>query len=397
MPALDFPRRTWIEIDLDALAANYRTARALAAPCARVMAVLKANAYGHGAVRVARRLAAEGADFFAVSCVREALQLRAGGIEAAVLVLGALEEPLLGQALRAGLTLTVCGVQEARAVAQAAALRGEPVSVHIKIDAGFHRLGLPAEAPDTPAAVREICGLPYLFVEGLYAHLSLRDPADDAAQAARVQALCETLRGMRCAPPMLHLVDSIGLVRYPQWHFDAVRVGALLYGVRPARSEGAPFACLPTLRFMTTITRLHWAPEGACVGYDEDHPLRRPTLVATLPAGYGDGYPRAMGGRASVSIRGCLAPVLGWVCMDQMMADVTDVPGVAAGDPVALLGEGVSLADYAAWARTNRNGALATLSQRPQRVYFAGGEAVAVDDALLGGGGHCPHLSAATD
>ncbi len=387
MEALPFMRnaRSWIEIDLDAIAANYRTAREVSAPCARVCAVLKADAYGHGAARVARRLVAEGADFFAVSCVREGLALRRAGIAGTVLVMGALETARLSEALAEGLTLTLGSAEEARTLSEAAAVHAGPVGAHIKIDAGFHRLGLPIGDPKTVQRIQEIYFLPYLSVEGIYAHLPLRSAEEDAAQAARMHALCTELQARHCAPPLLHLVDSIGLVRYPQWHHNLVRIGALLFGAGPLDAV-AP-KTRPTLRFCTAITRLHWAEAGECVGYDDAHPLSRATRIATLSVGYGDGYPRAMGdgsGRALVSIRGRRAPVLGRVCMDQCMVDVTDIPGVALGDEAELFGRAISLAEYAAWADTNRNEAMVRLSRRPPRAYYAAGELIAVEDALLG-------------
>lgn len=378
-----FPRRTWIEIDLDALIANYRTTRALAAPCTRIAVVLKANAYGHGALRVAQCLSAEGADFFAVSCVREGLQLRHAGIAGSILVMGLAEPELLRDALAAKLIFTIGSMEDAQRLSAVALAYGQPASAHLKIDGGFHRLGLPIDEPDLESHIEAIYRVPYVLVEGLYAHLPLRSPQEDAKQAEAIHALWTRLQQRQCAPDLLHLVDSIGLVRYPQWHHDMARVGALLYGVRPSRSEGMPFDCLPTLRFCTTIARLHWADAGAYIGYDDAHPLPQRTRIATLPVGYGDGYPRAMSGTGYVSIRTGRAQVLGLVCMDQMMVDVTDIPNVSLGDEVELLGPSIDLLTYAAWANTNRNDALARLTLRPQRVYLRHGAIEAVDDALL--------------
>ncbi len=374
--------RTWIEVDLDAVAANYATARALAGPDAGVICVLKGDAYGHGAVPVARRLAEAGAEHFAVSCVREGLELRAAGIGGSILVMGLAEDALLPRAVAAGLALTVDTVEGAQRAAQAALAANTTVVLHAKVDAGFHRLGFDARDAETPGRIVAVAVLPGARLEGLYAHLSLRTTEDDAAQAARLHAVHAALRELGCAPS-LHLLDSIGLVRYPQWRHQGVRVGALLLGARPSRSDHLPFACLPTLRFCSTVTRVHWAERGEYVGYAEERPLQRRTCVATLPVGYADGYPRAMSGVASVSVRGQRAPVLGLVCMDQMMIDVTDVPGIEPGDVADLLGGDISLMEYATWAGSNRNECMARLTRRPPRVYRSGGEVVAVRDALL--------------
>ena len=371
--------RAWLEIDFDALQANFRTACALAAP-AQVYAVLKADAYGHGAVPVARALQDAGADLFAVACVREGLALRRAGIRGEILVMGALERPLLPRALAAHLTLSLGSLADAQALNAAAAQAVPPACAHIKIDTGFHRLGLDASLPGIVDTIAAMATLPLLRLEGLYAHLSLRTAQDDAQAALRLRTLWEALRLRGCAPPTLHLLDSIGLVRYPQWRFDRVRVGAFLYGVRPSRSQHQSFACLPTLALRALVTRVHDAPAGAYVGYDETHPLAHPTRIATLSVGYGDGVPRALSGKGWVSLHGQRAPILGLLCMDQMMVNVSHIPHVAPGDTATLLGDAPDLDTYAALAGTNRNEALARLTRRLPRVYLQGGAVVEVDD-----------------
>lgn len=376
--------RTYIEIDLDAIEENYRQALALLHEGTRLLCVLKSNAYGHGLVRIARFLQSLGADGFAVSCAREALALRKAGITGDILCMGLCEKQYLGAMVQRRVWLTVADEQSARAASEAAMAAGEKALVHVKLDTGMHRLGF---TPDEAGAreIERIAHLPGISLEGLYSHLQLITKALDEAQHARFVWMQERLAKAGITFPRRHICDSIGMVRYPSWQHDIVRAGAFLFGVRPSRSDHLPFTCKSALRFITSVAQIHTVPAGEYIGYDEDHRTTRETRVATLCAGYGDGYPRAMGNVASVSIRGRLCPVLGVVCMDQMMVDVTDCPEVCEGDEAVLLGGEIPVAQYAAWLKSNRNECLTILSARPPRVYVQKGEIVAVEDLLLGG------------
>ena len=375
--------RTWIDIDLDKLLANYRTACALTD--SRVTCVIKANAYGHGAVRVAQCLEEAGCDSFAVSCAREGLELRQAGIESDILVMGVTEPGMLEAAIRAGLTLTAASVEDLAAMEKASG--GRLVSVHIKVNTGFHRLGFESTEEQARAIAEQARTLESVRLTGLFSHLGLIGPERDRAQHDSLMRFHGWLRERGIDIADVHLCDSIGLVRYPGWHMDRVRVGALLFGVRPSRSEHLPFECHETLAFRAAVAQVRELAAGEIVGYGDDMPLTRPSRVATLCAGYGDGYPRHLSnGRGKVCIRGQLAPVIGLVCMDQMMVDVTDIPDVRVGDTADLLGGGISYDDMASWAGTNRNECLSILSRRPIRVYHQGGKVVTVLDELLGEG-----------
>lgn len=374
--------RTWIDIDLDTIIANYQTACSLTE--ARITCVLKANAYGHGMLRVAEALQGAGCRSFAVSCGREALLLRRVGIGGEVLVMAPAEPEELEALVREEITLTACGTEDLTAIDRAAEQAGKTAVVHLKLDTGFHRLGFVC-GEDTVRRLAEcIPVLPHLRAEGVYSHLGLVTRERDEAQH---RAFCDTVGALRragLALPDTHLCDSIGLVRYPDWHMSRCRVGAFLFGVRPSGSDGLPFTCREALAFRAKVSRVHEAPAGSVIGYDEavtDRPLR----VATVCAGYGDGYPRCLShGKGFVLIRGQRAPVLGLVCMDQLMADVTDIPDCRAGDTATLLGGGIPYREACDWANTNRNELLSLLSARPVRVYHRGGRAVTVLDSLLG-------------
>lgn len=378
-----FLKRTWIDIDLDRLQENYRTACGLTQ--STVTCVVKSNAYGHGAPRVAQALQAAGCESFAVSCAREGLALRRAGICGEILVMGLTEEAILTEALRARLTLTAASVADILTMEDAAAHEAVRACVHIKVDTGFHRLGFDGTTEAAEAIARAASGLRWVRLAGLYSHLGLITPERDRMQHDQLIRMRSLLAERGVVIDDVHLCDSIGLVRYPAWHMSRVRVGALLFGVRPYHSEQMPFQCQETLAFRTTVAQVRNVAAGELVGYSDDQVLTRDARIATLCAGYGDGYPRCLSnGRGKVMIRGRLAPVVGLVCMDQMMVDVTDISGVVPGDTVDLLGGGVPYGDYADWAHTNRNECISILSARPLRVYRQGGRIVTVLDSLLG-------------
>ena len=376
--------RTWIDIDLDALTDNYRTACSLTG--ATVTCVLKANAYGHGAVPCALALQRAGCASFAVSCGREALELRAGGVTGELLVMAWPEPCLLRQLVEAEIVFTVSAMEELQALEQAAASAGRRAKAHIKADTGFHRLGFPCTQESAKALAEAARTMPHVALCGLYSHLGLVTEERDARQHQLLLSMRDWLAASGLALDDIHLCDSIGLVRYPQWHHSRCRVGSLLFGMRPSRSEGMPFQLKETLVFRARVAQLHDVPAGEVIGYDESGATTRPMRVATVCAGYGDGYPRCLSGKGEVLIRGQRAPVLGLVCMDQLMVDVSRIPGCAAGDTATLLGGGIPCAEYAAWAQTNRNECLSILSRRPVRRYFQGGRLTGEWDQLLTGG-----------
>ncbi len=363
--------RCWAEIDLDVIEGNYDRAGQICGEGTAIIPVLKANAYGLGAAKLSRVLAAKGASLFAVAELGEALEVkRACGKD--VLVLGMIAPIQMEQALRAGVIATVYSLEMARAWDAAAARVGIPGRAHVKLDTGLHRLGLDADTGAGEAL--EICRLPNVRVEGLFTHLALRERGADAAQIARLLAVRDALRSAGVDFGTLHAADSIGMVRYPEYRFDAVRTGAWLYGVVPSRYPNSKGECAFPLRFMTRVVQTRRVPAGEYLGYDEEHPLTRDSVIATLSAGYADGYPR-LNSAGAAEIRGMRAPVVGLVCMDQMTVDVTDISGVQPGDAVTLLGGGIGINEYAAWTRANRNEMLSRLGRRVPRVYMRGGEA----------------------
>lgn len=379
-----FWKRTWIDIDLDQLIRNYHSACALCD--STVTCVLKSNAYGLGAVRIAQALQTAGCESFAVSCAREGLELRAHGICGMILVMGLTEPELLERAAASNLTLTAASAADLANADRAAQAAGVTVKIHLKLDTGFHRLGFACTAEAADRIADTVRTLEHTDVCGLYTHLGLITRERDEMQYACLTEMHRMLTDRGLAILDVHICDSIGLVRYPAWHLSRVRAGAFLFGVRPnPKRPMPPFECKPVMAFRTTVAQVREVKAGEPIGYSDDEVLDHDAAIATLCVGYGDGYPRRMSnGRGIVMIGGKAAPVTGLVCMDQTMVDVTGIPDVQPGDTADLFGGGVPLDEYADRAETNRNECIAILSRRPVRVYHKGGRIVTVVDDLLG-------------
>ena len=355
--------RCWAEIDLNEICGNYLRARELTGG-AEVICVLKGNAYGLGAVEVGRALMAAGARKFAVASGDEAEELLDACPGADVLVLGAVGEDQSRRLIARGGLLTLFGPEQGEQLARIARDLGRSARVHVKVDTGLYRLGF--TGPQAADQIAELNATGLFRMEGLFTHLALHSRAADEAQFARFDAVREALADRGVYFPCVHALDSIGMVRYPERTMDAVRLGAWLYGVRPARYERD--LCRPVAKLKARVAQLRDVPAGELIGYDDDHPLNHDARIATLTAGYLDGVPR-LNNAGEVSIRGRRAPIVGLVCMDQMMVDVSGIPGVQPGDEVTFLGDEISINEYAAWGHLNRNEALGRIGRRVTRVY----------------------------
>lgn len=370
--------RCWAEVDFSQLVKNYYNALAHLDGKTKLICVLKADAYGLGAPMVAKRLWQEGQRFFAAASYNEAAQIRRALPDCDVLILGLCGGAQMLRAIDAGMLLTVFSEKYAQEVIEAAKLAGKPARVHVKIETGLNRIGLtPDTAADVIAAMQQ-SGV--IVLEGLFTHLALRDRESDRRQLDLLTGVRDALTTRGIHIPMVHALDSIGMVRYPDDHLDAVRIGAWLYGVYP-RGYAHPEESQLAITVKTRIAQLHSVKAGECLGYDETHPLMRDSVIATLSAGYIDGYPR-LNSCGEVEIAGKRAPVVGLVCMDQMMVDVTDIPEAKEGDEVILFGGSIGVDEYAGWANLNRNESLARTGRRVPRVYLEDGKVVGVLEAM---------------
>ncbi len=370
--------RCWAEVDLTQLVQNYRNALKHLTPPTQLICVLKADAYGLGAPMVAKRLWQEGQRMFAVASYNEAAEIRRVLPACEILILGLCSEFQLIPAIKSGMLLTVFSDKYAQKVCRAAQTAGHKARIHFKLETGLNRLGF--EPEKAVEAIIRLRDNEHVSIEGLFTHLALRDQASDRKQIDLLVGCRDALLAREVSIPMVHALDSIGMVRYPDDHLDAVRTGAWLYGVYPRR-YAHPEESQLALTVKTRIAQIHHVKAGECLGYDETHPLQRDSVIATLSAGYIDGYPR-VNSVGQVEIHGKRAPVVGLVCMDQMMADVTDIPQACEGDIVTLLGGSIGVDEYAAWGNLNRNESLARTGKRVPRIYFENGKVVATTDGL---------------
>ena len=357
---------TTIHVSLKKLGENLDALRALVGPEVAVMAVVKANGYGHGALEIAPTLLEHGADYLSVARLEEGLPLRDKFPQTPILVMGYTPDRLLEVAVEHGIAVTVFSAHQARILGKAAVSRGKTATVHLKVETGFQRLGT-----DDPEELREILRTPGIDAEGICSHLALKDRASDEVQLKRFLAVVERLEQEGYSFRYRHIADSIGAVDYPDFRLNMIRPGAVLYGM--VGHEDKSFSVQPIMTMKTRIARLRKLASGEGVGYDLAWEAQRDSVIATLPFGYADGYPRALGGKGYVMIRGCRCPLVGILCMDQCVADVTDVPGVSEGDEAVIYGDGtddaLTVAQAAKLVGCNKNEILCRLTARPARIY----------------------------
>ena len=360
-------RPTTAHIDLKRLAHNVRALRSRVQPQVRLLAPVKGDAYGHGLTRVGLALR-EQVDFFGVALVEEGKALRAAGVETPILCLGGVGHDGAEDALEHGLTPMVFDLDSAERLDRAASKRGEAARVHLKVDTGMGRLGVPPG--DWENFLDRLANHGWLHVEGICTHLCAAD--DDGTftleQARRFDRALDAARIRAFEPELVHLANSAAMLSFPELHRDMVRPGLALYGVSPLSSGEEAIALQPVMRVTTEVLFVKNVPRGYGVGYGRTWTAPRPTRLATLPVGYADGYPRSLSDCGEVLIHGQLCPVRGRVCMDLLMVDVTDVTTtVRPGDEVELLGDTVTASRLAQLAGTIPYEILAGFSERVPR------------------------------
>lgn len=387
---LDFERRCWAEIDLDNLRHNYKLIEA-AAGGAGVLAVVKANAYGHGDLVAARALAEAGARRFAVSGLSEAVRLRRSGLRRPILVLGYTTPEHVARLRVHKLSQCVFSLDYARRLSEAAVAAGVRVRVHLKVDTGMGRLGFNAkdDFEGALAELREACALPGLRPIGLFTHFSVADSKSEADvaytqdQFALFLRVRETLAAGGCTFRYTHCCNSAGLIAYPEMHLDLVRPGIALFGCDPSSEVGLP-GLRPAFRLKTAVTMVKDLKAGDSVSYGREFTAPRDMRVATLAVGYADGYPRLLSGAGVVGIGGRPAPILGRVCMDQLVVDVSGIEGVALGSIATVFGgDGAdSIDEVAAKCGTINYEILCNIGRRVQRVYVEDGRETLLADYM---------------
>ncbi len=369
---------TYVKIDLDRIEANFTAiAEKAGVP---VMVIVKADAYGHGAVEVARTLEPRCA-FFGVSSMLEALELRQAGLKKPILILGYTPVSAFPTAIRKGIRPAIFHYEDALSLSKAAVELGIPAPFHFAVDTGMSRVGFQATKEDADLCAK-IAGLPMLEAEGLFSHFATADCADlrkSRQQAERFRQFDVWLRQRGVAVKLRHLDNSAGLMNFAE-HYEMVRSGIVTYGLYPS-AEVSPrqLAILPALSWHSRVTHVKTLPAGREISYGGTYVTTKPTVVATVPVGYADGYMRSLSGKFHVLIHGKRAPILGRICMDQMMVDVTDIPGVRCNDPVVLVGkdgeEQITMEQIAEAAGSFHYEFVCGISRRVPRVYLRGGHA----------------------
>ena len=366
--------RCWAEINLNHLAWNYHQLRALA-PNSRFAGLVKANAYGHGAVAVARTLEQLGADYLAVACLSEALELREADVRAPILILGYTPPEDTELLLRHNITQTIYDPELAKQFSDAARKAGGRLRCHLKADTGMSRLGILCREDGLAQAADTLSGmyhLPGLEPEGLFQHFADADtcPEYSAMQIERYNALLDALEQRGCTFTLRHCCAGAATMNYPQVHYDMIRPGIPLYGYAPDPSCEGIVELKPVMEVKARIASVKRLPKGTCISYGRTYTLERDSLVAAVTMGYADGLPRLLSGSFSFLWNGQKLPQIGRVCMDMCMADVTDVEGVAVGDEVTLFGAEGQLSELAEKAGTITYELLCGISPRVPRIYI---------------------------
>lgn len=369
-------RPTWAEVDLSAIAHNVREFAGIVPSKTQLMAVVKADGYGHGAVQTARAAISAGASFLGVALVEEALELRQNGITEPILILGFTPREYAAALCEHNLTPTVFTLPEAEAFSDVAVRYGKRLDVHVKVDTGMSRVGcFPCEAAD--GFIRQIASLPGLTMTGLFTHFATADQRDQEYarnQLTQFLSLVQRLESQGITVPIKHAANSAAAIGFPDSHLDMVRLGISLYGFYSSDEVSRERVNLrPVMTLKSQIVFLKEVPAGTAVSYGCTYTTPEHSLLATIPVGYADGYARRLSNRGQVLVRGVRAPVVGRVCMDQIVINVQDVPGVTEGDEVVLFGRQgdtfIHADELARWLDTINYEIVTSVSHRVPRIY----------------------------
>lgn len=392
---LDFLRRTWAQINLDALDNNITQIKSVIDPSAKLCAVVKADCYGHGYEYTAQQMQESGADWFAVSNLAEALQMRKAGIDRPVLILGYTPPDKVRELVYNDISQAVYSLSYARALSENAALYGVTVNAHIKVDTGMSRIGFlyHDSVEDYPVIdeIEKVCSLPGINPEGIFTHFSSADCADGEL-FTRLQydlflSACDRLAARGIYFEIRHCSNSAGILSYREMNFDMVRAGIILYGLYPSSAVERPVKLLPVMELKTVISMLKTVSAGTPVSYGRTFTAEHEMRIATVPIGYADGYPRRLSNKMSMLVNGHRAPVIGNVCMDQTMLDVTGIDNVFEGKQITVFGKDggayISVDELAEKAGLINYEVLCSLSRRVPRVYIKNGSVFETTDYML--------------
>ena len=381
--------RTWVEINLDALECNFDAVREELPENMKILAVVKANAYGHGAIGVAKFLE-DKADYLAVAATDEALELRKNGVNCPILILGHIPYGDYDNIVKFNITPTISDFYEAELLSKAAVKAGVTAPLHIAVDTGMNRIGFPLNS-ESVKDIKAINSLPNVEIEGIFSHFAAADMADKAytrKQVEKFDGFVKSLSEIGVDAPIKHLYNSAAIADLEK-KYDMVRQGIILYGLRP--SDEVEFNNIkvpqPVMSMKTRVVQVKTLPAGECISYGCTFTTEKETKVATLCAGYADGVTRVLSNNGEVLIRGKRAKIIGRVCMDQFMVDVTDIPDVEAGDTATIFGtdgeETISVDEIAKKANTINYEIICNINSRVTRVYMKNGKVESAFGYLL--------------
>lgn len=381
----------WAEIHLEAIRHNFNQAKKLIKPEVKAMAVIKANAYGHGSIQVAKTLEGNGADYFGVARVDEAVFLRKSGITLPILVFGCTPPQSSKLLVEYNISQTIFSKEYATSLSAELSKTNGTITAHIKVDTGMGRLGIFPDETHTKEQnssnwIDAVCDdvlatlkLPGLYVEGIYTHLASSDSEDKSTASDQLSAFrktCEIIESRGWNIPIKHAANSAAVMSLPQSHLDMIRPGIMLYGCSPVDDPGRfKIDLVPAMELKATISQLKKVQSGFSVSYGHTYTTSSPTVIATIPLGYADGYDRRFSSAGKVLINGEYASVVGRVCMDQLMVDVGHIDNVREGDEVVILGsqKGASITadDFATQLGTINYEIVSTVMHRVPRIYVS--------------------------
>lgn len=384
-------KRTWAEIDLDALAHNMCEIRKITNPNSMIMAVVKADAYGHGVGECAKTLLENGADRLAAATLYEAIELRKKFADVPILILGSSMEEEAEEIVSNEITPTVYSYELAKTFSDVAVRLGKPVKIHIKIDTGMSRIGFVAADSGNETVVDEIgriSRLPMVEIEGIFSHFATSDEKNGEythLQFRRFMSVCDALEKNGVHIPIKHICNSAGIMMYPEYHLDMVRPGVILYGMYPSDDvDKSRLDLRYVMSLKSLITYVKEIEPGRGVSYGREYIADGAARIATVPIGYADGYSRLLADKARIEVGGKLFPIAGRICMDQCMIDVSSVNNINRGDEALIFGNGaVTADDIAKWLGTINYEVTCMVSRRIPRIYKKDGKIVSVVDYLL--------------
>ncbi len=388
-------RRTWAEVDIDAIKHNFDVIRQTVCSGVQIMCVIKADAYGHGAVFLGKLYEKMGASRLAVSNIEEAMQLRDNGIKLPILILGFTPPDMADVLAVNNISQAVFSEEYASELSENALSAGVNVKIHIKTDTGMSRIGFMyqniARDKDSVDQIERVCRLPNLVSEGIFTHFALSDEGDEGKEPTLHQLECfsdivEKLKDRGINFKVVHCSNSGAISDYKDSYYDCVRAGIILYGLSPSSKIGNRLDLQPAMQIKSVIAQIKTVEPNTPLSYGGTFVTNKRTRVATVPVGYADGYTRSLGNRAFMTVHGQKAPVIGRVCMDQLMLDISDIDGVKVGDEITVIGDGknntFSFDDMAKMTGTINYELICLVGKRVPRVYIHHGKNVGIMDSI---------------